>query len=111
MFQFNNLSFDSSNVSLELYEKTIPPNSAKARYLAFKATSWFARKEPPIEKILLLMDVAMITAKIIEPEITKPVYANRDFSKPVELHKKVSHYITILNFVAKKIYCPRDQPE
>lgn len=43
MFQFNNLSFDSSNVSLELYEKVIPPN-AKARHLAFKATSWFARK-------------------------------------------------------------------
>jgi hypothetical protein len=87
------------------------PNNAKARYLAFKATSWFARKEPPIEKILLLMDVAMITARIIEPEITKPLYASRDFTKPMELHKKVSHYTAILNFVAKKIYFQSDQGE
>ena len=50
------------------------------------------------------MDVAMITAKIIEPEITKPLYASRDYTKPMELHKKVSHYSSILNFVAKKIY-------
>lgn len=111
MFQFNNLSFDSSNVSLELYEKIekIGLNNLKTRYLTFKATSWFARKEPPVEKILLLMDVAMITAKIIEPEIAKPLYASRDFTKPMELHKKVSHYIAILNFVAKKVYYPKDQ--
>ena len=55
------------------------------------------------------MDVAMITAKIIEPEITKPLYASRDYTKPMELHKKVSHYISILNFVAKKIYYPKEQ--
>lgn len=76
----------------------------KSRYLAFKATSWFAKKEPPIEKILLLMDVTMVTAKILEPEVIKPVNNNRDYLKPTELHKKALHYMSILNFVAKKVY-------
>jgi hypothetical protein len=92
-----------------LYEKVSPPNNVKTRYLAFNATSWFTRKEQPIEKMLLLMDVVMITARIISPEITKPLYASRDFMKSIELHKKVSHYIAILNLVAKKIYFSTEQ--
>lgn len=80
MFQLNNLSFDSSNVSLELHERTV--GAVKQRVLAFKATSCFMKKEPPIDKILLMIDATMIAAKFVEPEVQKPTYANRDYLKP-----------------------------
>lgn len=50
------------------------------------------------------MDIAMITGKVIEPEILKSSYATKDFYKPQELHQKINHYVAILNTVAKKVY-------
>jgi hypothetical protein len=39
------------------------------KVVTFKGSSSFNIKEPPLEKILLLMDITMIACKIYEPEL------------------------------------------
>lgn len=69
MYQSNILTFETVNVNIELVETTVEINLQKKtiKRLAFKGTSCLNSKEPPLEKILLLMDAIMIASKICEP--------------------------------------------
>ena len=70
MFQSNVLSYDAVNVSIELcpwVEKGIKPGQEPPRVVAFKGNSSFPLKEPPLEKILMLMDITMIASRVYEP--------------------------------------------
>ena len=68
MFQCNNISFNWNNVSMELVEKNQSKTvKRKERYVAFKTLAQFSAKEKPLFKILLLIDLVMICAKISEP--------------------------------------------
>jgi len=44
------------------------------KVVTFKGTSSFNIKEPPLQKILLLMDITMIASRIYEPEMNSQKY-------------------------------------
>lgn len=68
IFQSNVFTFDSLNISIELTDpKAKGPEKSNKKVVTFKGTSAFETKEPPLERILLLMDVTMIASKIYEP--------------------------------------------
>jgi hypothetical protein len=53
---------------MELIEKNQSKTvKRKERYVAFKTLAQFSAKEKPLFKILLLIDLVMICAKISEP--------------------------------------------
>jgi hypothetical protein len=64
MFQSNVITFESANISLEFVEDKGDKNGQNKKSLAFRGASCFNSKEPILEKILILMDLTMITAKI-----------------------------------------------
>lgn len=68
MFQCNSIAFHWSNVSMELVEK-VPnkPVKKKERYLAFKTLSHLHISERPLFKLLIMLDLVMLCAKISEP--------------------------------------------
>ena len=74
--------------------------------ITFKGTSNFELKEPPLERILLLMDVTMIASKIYEPElmIKSASKGSKDFQRLSIISKKISHYTKLFIKCAKKIY-------
>ena len=68
MFQSNVLTYEAVSVSIELTEpkmmKQESPSKPPPKMVTFKGTSSFNVKEPPFEKILLLMDITMIASRI-----------------------------------------------
>ena len=75
-------------------------NKRKERYVAFKTLAQFSPKEKPLFKILLLIDLLMICAKISEPELKKTVIKLDDYWKIEEIGNKINH---VINLFIKKI--------
>lgn len=72
MFQCNNIAFHWSNISIELYEKTTNVGQKKnQKYIALKTLTHMNLNERPITKLLLMIDLVMLSAKIAEPELRK----------------------------------------
>ncbi len=69
IFQSNVLTFDPVSVSIELSEPKLKGQERvnTKKVVTFKGSSSFNIKEPPLEKILLLMDITLIASKIYEP--------------------------------------------
>lgn len=53
----------------------------KERFVAFKTLIQFNAKDKPLFKILLLIDLVMISAKISEPELRKVMIKLEDYWK------------------------------
>lgn len=109
MFQSNVLTFESANISLEFVDdKSTDKNQANGkRNLAFRGSSCFNNKEPILEKILTLMDLTMIAAKIYEPELInmrKSFMIDRDPQRLLNVYKKVNHYTKVFLKCSKKVY-------
>jgi hypothetical protein len=112
MFQSNVLTFDACSITIELTEdkdpeidpKTQKPQNPPPKIVNFKGTSSFNAnvKEPPLEKILLLMDMTMIASRLYEPELN----SNRFdiYHKLTVISRKVSHYTKFLMRFGKKVY-------
>ena len=105
MYQANVLTFDTANVNIELNDSKSEKGPTQKKTVVFKGASCFNTKEPPLEKILLLMDITMISSKIYEPELLPPKgYISRDSMRYSMISNKVNHYTKILMKCAKKIY-------
>lgn len=109
MYQSNILTFETVNVNIELLESIVEANYQKKtmKRLAFKGTSCLNSKEPPLEKILLLMDATMIASKICEPELNAMKVAFSGLSDHERLclvANKINHYTRIYLRCAKKVY-------
>ncbi len=108
MFQANMLTFEKANVNIELGE--IAPcegQPALKRVLTFKGTSCFNNKEPPLEKILSLMDVILISYLLYEPEFSGQrmmQVGHRDYERVELLQRKIHHYIKIFLKCSKRVY-------
>lgn len=76
------------------------------KVIAFRGASCFNNKEPPLEVILLLMDITMIAAKIYEPELTptRNSLLTNDSERLAMISQKMEHYTKILLKVTKKVY-------
>ena len=101
------LTFESSNVNIELndYVKVFQRAKNLTKILVFKGTSCFNSKEAPLAKILMLMDLTMISSNIYKPELTSCKTINvKEYQKIDIVEKKVKHYEKILMNCAKEIY-------
>ena len=102
------LTYDAVNVSVELCnyaDKSLKPGQEPPRVVAFKGSSSFPLKEPPLEKILLLMDITLIAAKVYEPELTlSKATTHSDYKRLSEISKQISHYTNLFMRCAKKVY-------
>ena len=68
MFQCNNIAYHWSNVNMELIEKS--PNKLikkKERYLSLKTITHINISDKILYKLLLMIDLVMLCAKIAEP--------------------------------------------
>lgn len=97
------------NVSIELSELRVKgqERAGTRKVVTFKGSSSFNVKEPPLEKILLLMDITLIASKIYEPELEKNRYGNnlgRDYQRLATVSAKISHYTKMFLKIAKKVY-------
>lgn len=73
--------------------------------VAFKGNSSFPLKEPPLEKILLLMDITLIASKVYEPELTSSkATTHKDYRRLTNLNKQINHYTKLFMRCAKKVY-------
>ena len=109
MFQSNVLTFDAVNVSIELSESKLMPSEEKKpppKMVTFKGTSSFNVKEPPLEKILMLMDMTMIASRVYEPELNPMRYAQTKdtYQKLTTISRKVNHYTKMYMRCAKRVY-------
>lgn len=79
----------------------------KKKFIAFKGSSTFSSKEPMLEKMLVLMDLTMISGCVSEPELN-PVKAmclkTQNHNRFVDVSRKVNHYAKIYLNCAKNIY-------
>ena len=67
-FQCNSISYFLSNVSMEIIEKVSNKTSnKKQKYLAIKTLAYLNTSERPLFKLLLMIDLVMLCAKITEP--------------------------------------------
>lgn len=75
--------------------------------VTFKGSSSFNVKEPPLEKILLLMDITLIASKIYEPELNVSRYGSslgKEYQRLATVSSKVNHYTKMFLRLAKKVY-------
>ena len=82
MFQCNNIAYHWSQVSMELVEKS--PNKLikkKERYLALKTITHLHIADRPLFKLLLMLDLVMLCAKIAEPELKKNIIKAEDYNR------------------------------
>ena len=74
MYHCNNMMLEWNNVSFEQAEKEQRTNSKKKeKCIAFKVVSYFNVKDSPFVNLLLLIDMAMIYGKVVEPELSRKV--------------------------------------
>ena len=107
MFQSNVITFESANISLEFIDDKGEKNVQAKKCLAFRGASCFNSKEPILEKIFILMDLTMITAKICEPELLsmrKNFMVDKDHQKLSTIYQKLNHYTKVFLRCAKKVY-------
>jgi hypothetical protein len=90
---------------MELVEKTQNKSSKKKeRFVAFKTLAQFSAKDKPLFKILLLIDLVMICAKISEPELRKTAIRLEDYWKVEEIGNKINHVINLFIKKVDRIY-------
>lgn len=108
LFQSNVLTFESANISLEFVEdKSTEKSQQSKKSLAFRGASCFNNKEPILEKVLVLMDLTMIAAKICEPELLtmrKNFMVEKDPQKLSVIYSRMQHYTKIFLRCSKKVY-------
>lgn len=109
MFQSNVLTFEAVNVSIELSEprqRAPEDRTPPKKVVTFKGTSSFNMKEPPLEKILLLMDITMISSRIYEPELNPNRYGQggKEYQRLATISKKINHYTKLFMKCARKVY-------
>lgn len=51
-----------------------------------------------------MVDIVTVTAKIMEPFITKNYFSYKELQNPTPIHQIINHYATILTTVGKKLY-------
>ena len=92
MFHCNYLTYGWNNITLEFIEKSSGKSKRKERYLAFKAISYVHFQEKVLFKILTMIDLLMIYAKIAEPHLRKNIYSMEEYyQKTAELSQHCDH--------------------
>lgn len=109
LVQSNVMTFDSANVSAEVIEaKQLLDSKTQSskKMLVLRGASCFNSKEPLLEKILLLMDITMVAAKVYEPELCSPKvgYLAGDSERLGLVSRKIEHYTSLLLKCTKKVY-------
>lgn len=80
MFQSNHIAYHWSSVSMELIEKS--PNKIakkKERFLTLKTIAHISIEDRPLFKLLLMLDLVMLCAKISEPELKRIIKNQEDY--------------------------------
>lgn len=96
MFHCNYMTYSWNNITLEFVEKSSGKSKRKERYLAFKTVSYLNPHEKIIFKILAMIDLLMVYAKITEPQLRKGIlnmddyyYRNADLNNQCEHMKRI----------------------
>ena len=105
MFQCNNIAYHWSNVSMELVEKSpTKSNKRKDRYLCLKTLIHLNITDRPLFKLLLMIDLVMMAAKIAEPELRRNVIKAEDYNRIEDISLKVEHMIKLFIRKIEKYY-------
>jgi ABC-type branched-subunit amino acid transport system ATPase component len=92
MFHCNYLTYSWNNITLEFIEKTSGKSKRKERYLAFKAISYVHFQEKVLFKIMTMLDLLMVYAKIAEPHLRRNIFSMDDYyQKTAELNAHCEH--------------------
>ncbi len=92
MFHCNYLTYSWNNITLEFIEKTSSKSKRKERFLTFKAISYVHYQEKVIFKILTMVDLLMVYAKIAEPHLKKNILnIDEYYLKTAELSAHCDH--------------------
>lgn len=105
MFQCNNIAYHWSSVSMELVEKSpSKPVKRKERFLALKTLAHLHVTDRPLFKLLLMLDLVMLCAKVAEPELRRNIVRPEDYARVEEISLKVEHLIKLFIRKVERYY-------
>lgn len=106
MLQCNNIAYHWSYATIELHERMSAKGSKKKeRFVAFKTVAHLALADNPLLKLLAMVDLVMMCAKIGEPELRPgAVGKGEDGSRLQATSRKVEHMLQLFVLKVEKYY-------